>query len=73
MSFDKSLKELVSLKGKTALVTGSASGIGEAIACRFAEAGAFLELVDIDEERLEKNKLPGPAPSSHKFMEYFSG
>jgi NAD(P)-dependent dehydrogenase (short-subunit alcohol dehydrogenase family) len=54
MSFDKSLKELVSLKGKTALVTGSASGIGEAIACRFAEAGAFLELIDIDEEKLEK-------------------
>ncbi len=31
------------------------------------------ETVKMYEERLEKNKLPGPAPSSHKFMEYFSG
>jgi 3-oxoacyl-[acyl-carrier protein] reductase len=30
------------------LVTGSGAGIGKAIAYRFAEAGADLELVDID-------------------------
>jgi len=48
----KPLAELVSLRGKTALVTGSASGIGKAMAYRFAEAGADLELVDINEEKL---------------------
>jgi short-subunit dehydrogenase len=47
------------LKGKTALVTGSATGIGRAIAFRFAEARAALELVDINEDKLKtvKNEL----------------
>jgi NAD(P)-dependent dehydrogenase (short-subunit alcohol dehydrogenase family) len=49
----KPLAELVSLRGKTALITGAASGIGKAMAYRFAEAGADLELVDINEEKLE--------------------
>jgi NAD(P)-dependent dehydrogenase (short-subunit alcohol dehydrogenase family) len=48
----KPLAELVSLHGKTALITGAASGIGKAMAYRFAEAGADLELVDINEEKL---------------------
>ncbi|HHH42174.1 MAG TPA: SDR family oxidoreductase [Chloroflexi bacterium] len=43
------LDQLVSLRGKHALITGAAAGIGRAIAYRFAEAGADLEIVDIDE------------------------
>ncbi len=48
--------ELVSLKSKRALITGAGAGIGEAIASRFAEAGANLEFVDINEESLNRVK-----------------
>jgi NAD(P)-dependent dehydrogenase (short-subunit alcohol dehydrogenase family) len=48
----KPLSELVSLKGKRALITGSAVGIGKAMAYRFAEAGADLELVDMNKQGL---------------------
>jgi NAD(P)-dependent dehydrogenase (short-subunit alcohol dehydrogenase family) len=42
------LAKLISLRGKTAILTGAAAGIGRAIATRFGEAGANLEIVDID-------------------------
>lgn len=48
MRVSKPLPELISLKGKKALITGSALGMGKAMAHRFAEAGADLELVDIN-------------------------
>jgi len=44
----KPLSELISLEGKRALITGSAAGIGRAMAYRFAEVGADLELVDMN-------------------------
>jgi len=50
------LSELVSLNNKRGLITGSGAGIGKAIAYRFAEAGAALELVDTNEESLKKVK-----------------
>ncbi len=46
-------RQLVSLQGRTALITGAAAGIGRATAWRFAEAGARLLLVDIDREGLD--------------------
>jgi len=38
------------LTGKTALVTGAASGIGAAIARLFAESGAFVYLTDVNSD-----------------------
>ena len=38
------------LKDKIALITGAASGIGEATALRFAQEGAAVVIADIDEE-----------------------
>lgn len=40
---------MFSLEGKTALVTGAASGIGLAVACRFQSAGACVAAVDVQE------------------------
>ncbi len=44
------------LSGRVALVTGSAGGIGKAIAKKFAEEGACIILNDINPERLEEAK-----------------
>ena len=41
------------LSGKIALITGSAGGIGKAIAKNFAEEGACIILNDINQERLD--------------------
>lgn len=44
----QTLSELLSLKERRVVITGAAAGIGRAMALRFAEAGAELDLVDID-------------------------
>ncbi len=46
-----SMKEF---KGKTAVITGAASGIGRAMADRFAKEGMNVVLADIEETALGK-------------------
>lgn len=45
-----SIGELISLAGRSAVVTGAAWGLGKATAGRLAEAGAAVLIADIDEE-----------------------
>jgi len=45
------LDSLINLNGKVAMVTGGATGIGFAICYRLCEAGAFVYMVDIDDEK----------------------
>ena len=43
-----------SIRGKQALITGAASGIGKAIAIALAREGADLYLIDVDEAGLNE-------------------
>ncbi len=50
---EPSIASLISLQGKTAIVTGGASGIGYGISARLAEAGASVAIVDMNIENAQ--------------------
>ncbi len=58
----------VDLKGQVALVTGAAKGLGRAISLGFAEMGASLILVDIDQKNMEKVRLEAEEKGSPKVL-----
>jgi 2-keto-3-deoxy-L-fuconate dehydrogenase len=55
------MSELFRLDGKTALITGGSSGIGQSVATKFVAAGASVIVIDIDEKRTHgiAASLPG--------------
>ena len=55
------------LERKTALVTGSAQGIGREIALRFAREGADIALLDRDADSLEKTRAEAEALGRRAF------
>jgi 3-hydroxybutyrate dehydrogenase len=48
------------LSGKVAVVTGAASGIGLAIAKRFAEHGARIFMLDLESRKFESSHPGNP-------------
>ena len=52
------------ISGKTAIVTGAASGIGLGIATALAEAGANVVMADIQKDAVERRHTASPAPTS---------
>ncbi len=48
------VRELINLKGKAAIITGGATGIGLAISRRLAEAGARIIIADTNLERTQQ-------------------
>jgi NAD(P)-dependent dehydrogenase (short-subunit alcohol dehydrogenase family) len=63
----KPLRELLSLRGRAAVVTGAARGIGYATAARLIEAGARVVVADVDDPaaRRAQTELGEAAVAAH--------
>ena len=59
------------LKGKTALITGAASGFGKAIAILFAEEGADVILADLNEEGLAQTRQEIETLDSNNYIDLY--
>jgi 2-keto-3-deoxy-L-fuconate dehydrogenase len=61
-----SMLDFFRLDGKVALVTGGASGIGEATVRAFAEAGARVMIIDVNGKRAEELAQTLPNAAAHQ-------
>ena len=59
------------LKGKTALITGAASGFGKAIAILFAREGADVILTDLNEEGLAQTRQEIKSIGSRGYIDLY--
>ncbi|WP_425073030.1 SDR family NAD(P)-dependent oxidoreductase [Sagittula sp. S175] len=57
-----------SIEGKTAIITGAANGVGQAIARHFANQGANVMLADMDEVQLSKECEKATEDGNIKFF-----
>ncbi|MGH8528233.1 MAG: SDR family NAD(P)-dependent oxidoreductase, partial [Nevskiales bacterium] len=55
----------MSFKGKVVMITGAAGSLGKAVAAAFAEAGASLVLLDLNEAALQKVY---PGSDAHRLL-----
>lgn len=59
------------LKGKTALITGAASGFGKAIAILFAKEGSNVILTDLNEEGLDQTRYEIDCLGSNGYVDLY--
>lgn len=60
---------MFNLKGKSAVITGAASGIGKAVAMAFAKQGATVHILDLNEDAINTtlNELKSSGTSVHGY------
>ena len=57
---------MTDLSGRIALITGGASGIGLAMAKRFAGAGMRIALADVEKDALDRAAAELPLETKHR-------
>jgi|AGTN01.2.fsa_nt_gi Dehydrogenases with different specificities (related to short-chain alcohol dehydrogenases) len=68
MNFKVKNADMFSVAGKTAVITGGAGGLGEAVCRAFADAGAYVAIIDVSEDGLKRVEANiGAQPGQAKY------